>query len=78
MFWCFTAGFDHMVNAYEAAATCVNDTAAAVVSTNAEVVVVCMRPRGNHRRGVFVNLISQMATKSLPRKGKIRLARVAQ
>ena len=78
MFWCFTAGFDHMVNAYEATEARVNDTASAVAVTNAVVVVVRMSLLGNHRDTPFVNRNSDVPRFPLSRKENRLLARVNQ
>lgn len=78
MFWCFTAGFDHMVNAYEAAVAWVNDTALAVAVTNAVVVVVRMSRSSNHRVTVFVNRISHIFCFPLWGKGNSPLTRVTR
>lgn len=78
MFWCFTAGFDHMVNTYEAAVAWVNDTASAVVFTNAVAVVVRMSRSSNHRSATFVNRNSHVSRFSLWRKGNSTLARVTR
>jgi hypothetical protein len=67
-----------MVTAYEAAATCVNDTAPAVVFTNEVAVVVRMELLGNHHTGPFVNRISRLEVFPLCHKENIGLARVAK
>ena len=78
MFWCFTAGFDHMVNAYEATAAWVNDTASAAAVTNAVVVVVRMSRSSNHCSTGFVNRNSQVVWFPLWHKGNSVLARVTR
>ena len=78
MFWCFTAGFDHMVNAYEATEACINTAAVAVVSINAVAVDVRMSHVGNHLAGGFVNRNFSKWPIPLLGKGNHYLARVAR
>lgn len=67
-----------MVNAYEAAVARVNDTALAVVFTNAVVVVVRMSPLGNHCQDPFVNRNSDNSLFPLWGKENNSLTRVSR